>query len=243
MQLPSANTDVITHMLDSIISHIEPLTVSEQSAENVAGNPAEVIASLQQLKDVVQNSAEQPDTLNAGEITEIGEYGMQLLGDTSQILQRLNDTNLQQLNGMLAVSIALWAGARGGQINILEPLVDTLAWLANHLEDEGQIAELSNILGELINACSLAITSDPDNTDPGRPWRVLNINRCIVATRSHDVALMREAFDILISNLPHEAAGFFSQGLSEMDRVGYPDHVREVVQEYANKHSPENIIH
>jgi len=243
MQLPSAKAEEITIMLDHIISHIEPLTVSERSADNAADNPTQVVTSLQQLKDIVASSSDRADRLSAAEVTEIGEYGMQLLGNTSQILQRLNDVDLQQKNGILAVSIALWTGAQGGQINMLEPLVDTLAWLANHLEDEPSLAELSDILNNLMNACSIAISSDLDNTNPGRPWRVLNINRGIVATRSHNVELMREAFDTLIQNLPQDAAGFFQQGMSEMDRLGYPDHVREIMQEYADRHSPENIIH
>jgi len=240
MQLPSAKADEIAIMLDHIISHIEPLTVSERSVDNMADNPAQVLASLQQLRDIITGNT---DELDAGEVTEIGEYGMQLLGNTSQLLQRLNDVDLQQKNGILAVSIALWVGAQGGQINMLEPLVDTLAWLANHLEDETSLAELSDILGSLMNACSIAISSDLDNTNPGRPWRVLNINRGIVATRSYNVDLMREAFDTLIRNLPQDTAGFFAQGMSEMERLGYPDHVREVMQEYADRYSPANIIH
>jgi len=243
MQLPSAHPDVITGMLDRIITSIQPLTVSERSAENQADSPAEIVTSLQRLQEIVKNSAEQPGQLNTNEVTEIVEYTMQLLSDTSQILQRLNNTELQQLNGILAVSVALWAGTQGGQINRLEPLVDTLAWLANHLDEEQSLAELSDILGDLMNTCSLAITSDLDNTNPGRPWRVLNINRGIVATRSHDVELMRDAYETLIKNLPQDAADFFSQGMSEMDRVGYPDYVRQVVQEYADKYSPAITIH
>lgn len=243
MQLPSAKTGTIADMLDHIMQHIEPLTVSERTAENAADHPAQVLASLQQLKEVVLNSEINPGALSPGEVTEIGEYSMQLLGTTSQILQRLNDVELQQYNGILAVSMALWVGAQGGQINMLEPLVDTLAWLANHLQEEAMLAELSHILGELMAACSLAISSDLDNTNPGRPWRVLNINRGIVATRSHDTGLMREVFDTLIKNLPNDAAGFFQQGMSEMDRVGYPEHVREVMQEYAEQYSADKVVH
>jgi len=243
MQLPSAQPDVINEILDRIIGSIHPLTFSERTAEKLADSPAEIVTSLRQLQEIIKGSANQPDELSTSEVTEIVEYAMQLLDNTSQILQRLNDTELQQLNGILAVSIALWAGTQGGQINQLEPLVDTLAWLANNLEDENSLAELSNILGDLMDACSLTITSDLDNTNPGRPWRVLNINRGIVATRSHNVELMRDAYETLIKNLPQDAAGFFSQGLSEMDRVGYPDHVRVVVQEYADRHTPASTYH
>jgi hypothetical protein len=243
MQLPSAKAEEITGMLEHIMQHIQPLTVSERSADNLADNPAQIMASLQQLRDIVASNNDNPGELTASEVTEIGEYSMQLLANASQILQRLNDTELQQYNGVLAVSMALWTGAQGGQINMLEPLVDTLAWLANHLQDEPSLGRLSDILGELMSACSLAISSDLDNTNPGRPWRVLNINRGIVATRSHDTELMREAFDTLVHNLPQDAASFFDQGMSEMDRLGYPDHVRKIVQEYANRHPVANVIH
>lgn len=241
MQLPTSRSDIISKMLDELIEVMRPLTLSERSAENSAENPAELAASLQQLHDIVQNHTS--DALSTGEITEICEYAMQLLNNTSRILQRMNDIDLQQKNGMLAVSMALWTGKQGGQINMLEPLVDTLAWLANNLEGAQQLAELTQILGDLMSACSVAISSDLDNTNPGRPWRVLNINRGIVATRSHDTQLMRDAFETLITNLPQDAAGFFQQGMSEMDRLNYPDHVRVVMQEYADQYPVNKTVH
>jgi len=228
-------------MLDNLIEVLQPLTLSERSSENAAQNPAELVASLGQLREIVQNNT--TSRLTPGEVTEIGDFSMQLLSSTSTILQRMNNVELQQQNGLLAVSMALWTGANGGQINMLEPLVDTLAWLANHIEDTQQLAELTRVLGSLMEACSIAISSDLDNTNPGRPWRVLNINRGIVATRSHDIDLMHEVFETLIRNLPQDAAGFFQQGMSEMDRLGYPDHVRKVMQEFAEQYPANKVVH
>jgi hypothetical protein len=241
MQLPTSQPDIVSQMLDNLIEVLQPLTLSERSSENAAQNPAELVASLGQLREIVQNNT--TSRLTPGEVTEIGDFSMQLLSSTSTILQRMNNVELQQQNGLLAVSMALWTGANGGQINMLEPLVDTLAWLANHIEDTQQLAELTRVLGSLMEACSIAISSDLDNTNPGRPWRVLNINRGIVATRSHDIDLMHEVFETLIRNLPQDAAGFFQQGMSEMDRLGYPDHVRKVMQEYAEQYPANKVVH
>jgi len=241
MQLPTSQPDIVSQMLDNLIEVLQPLTLSERSSENAAQNPVELVASLGQLREIVQNNT--ASQLTPGEVTEIGDFSMQLLGSTSAILQRMNNVELQQQNGLLAVSMALWTGANGGQINMLEPLVDTLAWLANHIEDTQQLVELTRVLGSLMEACSIAISSDLDNTNPGRPWRVLNINRGIVATRSHDTGLMHEVFEILIRNLPQDAAGFFQQGMSEMDRLGYPDHVRKVMQEYAEQYPVNKVVH
>ena len=241
MQLPTSQPDIVSQMLDNLIEVLQPLTLSERSSENAAQNPAELVASLGQLREIVQNNT--TSRLTPGEVTEIGDFSMQLLSSTSTILQRMNNVELQQQNGLLAVSMALWTGANGGQINMLEPLVDTLAWLANHIEDTQQLAELTRVLGSLMEACSIAISSDLDNTNPGRPWRVLNINRGIVATRSHDTGLMHEVFETLIRNLPQDAASFFQQGMSEMDRLGYPDHVRKVMQEYAEQYPANKVVH
>jgi hypothetical protein len=241
MQLPTSQPDIVSQMLDNLIEVLQPLTLSERSSENAAQNPAELVTSLGQLREIVQNNT--TSRLTPGEVTEIGDFSMQLLSSTSTILQRMNNVELQQQNGLLAVSMALWTGANGGQINMLEPLVDTLAWLANHIEDTQQLAELTRVLGSLMEACSIAISNDLDNTNPGRPWRVLNINRGIVATRSHDIDLMHEVFETLIRNLPQDAAGFFQQGMSEMDRLGYPDHVRKVMQEYAEQYPANKVVH
>jgi hypothetical protein len=65
----------------------------------------------------------------------------------------------------------------------------------------------------------------------------------LVAPRSHDIQLMREAFETLINNLPEDATGFFQQGMSEMDRLNYPDHVRVVMQEYTDQYLVNKVVH
>ena len=54
---------------------------------------------------------------------------------------------------------------------------------------------------------------------------------------------MHEVFETLIRNLPQDAASFFQQGMSEMDRLGYPDHVRKVMQEYAEQYPVNKVVH
>ena len=87
-------------------------------------------------------------------------------------------------------------------------------------------------MGELIGAVSIQTKFDFDNTGQGHPWRVLNINRGIIATRSHDTSLMEHAFDELIQNFPEDAESFFKQGMEQMEELDYPDHVRAVMSRY-----------
>jgi hypothetical protein len=110
MQLPTSQPNVISQMLDNLTDVIRPLTFSERTSGNAADNPAELVNSLQQLRNIIQNNTS--DALTGGEITEIGEYAMQLPDNTPRLLQRMNDVELQQQNGILAVSRACrrWFG-------------------------------------------------------------------------------------------------------------------------------------
>ena len=76
-----------------------------------------------------------------------------------------------------------------------------------------------------------------------RPWRVLNLNYGIVATRSHQPELIEQAYDALIANLPQDARQFFKEGKQQMDLVGYPEEVREVVERYNNMWGSESPLH
>ena len=82
-----------------------------------------------------------------------------------------------------------------------------------------------------------------EKTDLDRPWRMLVINRALIATRTHDTELMKIAFDMLAENLPEEASRFFEEIVEQMHIVNYPDHVREVLQHYFLMHGTSHTLH
>ena len=82
-----------------------------------------------------------------------------------------------------------------------------------------------------------------EKSNPGRPWRILHLNRAIVATRTHQPDVMDEAFTLLTECLPEDAPGFFSQGMEQMDLLNYPPHVREVMNRYYRKWSVNRSLH
>jgi hypothetical protein len=82
------------------------------------------------------------------------------------------------------------------------------------------------------------VAQDVGRTEPQRPWRVLLLNRAIVATRSHRPALMEVAFDDVVEHLPQEAARFFEEGMAQMDALDYPPQVRAVMERYYLRQGP-----
>jgi hypothetical protein len=143
----------------------------------------------------------------------------------------------------LAIPICLWIARQGGHINRLETVVNSLAAYANELQDTAQIAGLANVIREIIDAASDEIRSDIEQTSPMRPWRIINLNYGIVATRSYDPQLMDEAYGVLVENLPQDAREFFREGMQQMDIVGYPEEVREVVEKYDRMWGSGDTLH
>ena len=190
------------------------------------------IAAMNQFFDIAEGVDASKKEFVANDITDIGEHGLSLL---EKLIFKANDlhdlvekTDLEQI----AVVIADWIIQRDGNINILEPIVEALAQIANSVDDQEQLIALAEFMGEIADACSDSIKQDLELSNMHRPWRILNINRGIVATRTNDLKTMRSVFADLIKALPMDAPGFFKEGMSEMIRLDYPQNVRDVMQEY-----------
>ncbi len=239
MQIPSADPVALAHSLDVLVDAMASAGIRQPSRGSGSDDRQQVIMALGRLREIVLCGRH----LSGTEATEAGEHAGQLLERTARILQPLGDTVLQRQNGLLAVGIALWVGENGGYVERLEPLVDTLAWLANLLTDPEELTELGCVLGRLMEAVSPTVRSNPDSISAGHPWQVLNINRGIVATRTLKPEVMEEAFLSLVKNLPLDAADFFARGMSEMDRVGYPDHVRVVMKKFYDRYNASTSLH
>ncbi len=202
-------------------------------------SPRELLEGIEQFFGIASqvDRGSAAGDLTDKDITQIGDYGLSMLVDLEAWTrdQKLEDLELRLKK--IVLSVADWIMRHGGQIQSLEPVVDALAVAANSTQDQSTLEELTRFMGRVRTACSDAIRNDLERYNPGRPWRILHLNRSIAATRSHNLALMRTVFDELVEILPEDASQFFKQGMHEMDRLNYPGPVRELVQEYFDRYT------
>lgn len=170
--------------------------------------------------------------LTGEDAAHIGDYGMQVFADLMAWAGQLGLTDAHRALITAAPVLGDWITRHGGVIRSPEPVVDALALAANSTRDPLELTELVEFMSRMLTAFSRALQSDLENTNPGRPWRVLHLNRAIAATRSHDLALMTRIFDEFVQVLPQDAPRFFSEGANEMDRLNYPAPVRAVIERY-----------
>lgn len=234
---------------NTVAEYIEGAEQEEQGVNS----PYELLAAMDQAIDVMaradadstvqkEMSAESMGMLEEKDISKIGQYTLDLLeGMVAYVQNKTGEQNRELIR--LSVPVSLWVARHGGKLSQIDMLVNSLAGYANEITEPHTLADLAAVIKEVIDACDNEICRDVEQTNMMRPWRILNLNYGIVATRSHQPELIEQAYDALIKNLPQDARQFFKEGLQQMDLIGYPDEVREVVERYNNMWGSESSLH
>ena len=232
-----ASAEELAKAFETIVSLL--LEVFDDSQE-AAGDVSLFAAGLAQFSEVLkraqfQQGDDQDSALTAAEITELGRYGFELMEGLRARLAGNDvdalDTALEQLQ----IPLALWIVRHGGEWIEWEALTNALAQQANRLRELQRLRRLSELMGELIDAAPPSLRADLERLDPSRPWRVLHLNRAIVATRALDVEAMESAFDALLARLPEEAETFFDQGTQRAHQMGAPDFVLDCFERHKRR--------
>jgi len=198
-------------------------------------SPAALDDSMQHLFTILEKIHSQDD--HAGELLkqemdELPNYCIGLLDELSDKAKTLGCDESSITFEQLSIPLALLFAKLNLDMTEVELVANAISNTANHSQDLQRLAELTDVIDVLANMCSAEIKADLDKSNPGRPWRVLNMNQAIIATRSLDPKRMESVFEQLMFHLPEDAPGFFAESIQQMDIIYYPAHVREVMQNY-----------
>jgi len=205
----------------------------------------QLMLALDQFFDVadsVNQQAAENHVISRTEATEIGEHGFILLLKMIDLMEKLDLPHKRKEVEQISLIFARWIIHYQGQLNHIEPIVNAFAHSANSMKDKKSLLALVELMGMVVDASADEIKHDLESHNIYRPWRLLHINRSIVATRTHNTDLMKKVFDEMILYLPQDAASFFTEGMQEMDALDYPPNVRKVIEEYF-LHKPSIKLH
>jgi hypothetical protein len=221
-------------------------------AQDAESSPERLLAAMGQAIDVMQraeadiSSESSENVVEQKDISQIGDYVLTLIEGLVGHVQAASDAqaiNQSRTLMRLTLPVAMWVVHCGGRLDKLDLIVNALADYANEFREPPQLAELTRVIARIIQAASEPVKQDLEQTNPMRPWRVLHINYGIVATRSHEPKLIEAAYDSLVKNFPQDARQFFREGKQQMDIIGYPQVVREVVERYDQMWGAESTLH
>ena len=198
MKLPEPTAEAFrSGLAGPLADMVEAYRLRETQPGTGKSTPTLMAAAFEQLFDVMQRSDRDlaadrgAPGVEAEAITELGEYALELF---EQSLHWANDLDLPEVFTALqayTIATARWIAGRGGRLLTLEAVVDAFARQANGTQDPGELLALYNAMSEALEATADVIRQDLEKTNPGRPWRILHLNRAIVATRTHQPAFVR----------------------------------------------------
>jgi len=228
---------------------IEDLLPSLKSSDDEASaNALEMIEAMQRSIDVMARASadyrsSMGKALQNDDISQIGDYALTLLDELSMVAANRGLQHNMSLLHRLSIPVAIWIADHEGKISKLDIVVNAVANYANELTSSEQLASFCEVIRKVIFSVTDEIKMDMEATNPMRPWRILNLNWGIVATRSHNAETMEMVFDQLIKNIPADAKQFFKEGMQQMEIINYPDHVKVVMDKYNNLFMDDSNLH
>lgn len=246
MKIPPADLGYVQQQVNELTGDLLEAWEDDHHHEPGSLTPPALYQAMRQLLDVLRSctdaTGDPADPEAPRELKILGEHGLQLLSELSRYADRLGLG--RQARGLrdLCLPFALWILRCDGAFASWEPVVDAVAELANRLSEPDDLAELFGHLDELVEAGNPAL-AQASQRPAARPWRILVLNRAIVATRSHRPALMERAFRSVVEWLPSDAPGFFEEAMEQMDVIGYPAQVRDVVESYYRELCGQRTLH
>lgn len=207
-------------------------------AADISASPAQLIEAIDQFFVIFERAGNKPDqnpSLSKDSVSEIGEQTISCLFELCAWADKLAMQQEKSILEEVALAVAHWVIRQRAEIRNLEAIVNILAAKANHTSDKTVLTALFHVMNDVIEHAAPQLKDDQDKSDPGRPWRMLNFNFAIVATRSMNKELMIRAFDTLGRNLPEDCPQFFAEGLRQSEKTVYEPGIKTMMAEYFKK--------
>lgn len=208
----------------------------------------QMVAALKSNIDIMQRvdadyQASGVDSISLEDINQIGEYAMTLVSELAVVAANRGLQRVMIELTRLSIPVSGWLVNHKGTIASLDIVVNAIASYANELTEPEMLEQLCHYIKNIMLAIDDDIKRDLEATNPMRPWRILNLNWGIVATRSHKAELIDDVYAQLMKNIPADIHGFITEAMQQMDIIGYPDHVRKVVAKYYSSLGYDQALH
>ncbi|MGB5830538.1 MAG: hypothetical protein WBG92_00910, partial [Thiohalocapsa sp.] len=147
---------------------------------------------------------------------DLGDHAVSLLSQLSRMARRMHLEDEADALEALMLPLACCVARAGGELTQIAPVVNAAAALASRFREPEEVTGLFRMTDDVFHGVSPRVSDAPPGSEDARAWRVLIINRAIMATRTHKPAFMEDAFDTLVEYAFDDAAAFFREGMEQM---------------------------
>jgi hypothetical protein len=241
---PTAIRDELRRILEALLERDPPAGDADaDGSASVSALAAALVEALDTLACQVHGPAPAPGTAPGPGLERVGDHVIDLIQRLADRAEREQaGAEARQLRGLL-LATACCVVRSGGELSHLQPVASAAAEHASLAEDPAQFLALFHVTDDIARGLSGRFSGSAPGSARFQAWRVLLINRAIIATRTLEPRLMESAFEALVDELPADAPTFFQQGMQQMDRHDFPPQVRAVMQRYHDARGPGERLH
>ena len=229
--------DAISQLALEIMQTILDRDAEAQKIMNDEDGPLTLASALSDFFQFAAALESDKSYMDPDDLSEFGSYGLDLLDRLDFLVRKLEIMDQRDNVSRVLPSLAVWLARHDAIIDNLKGAADGFAMLVNGLSEPQDLAEMCQMMDEVIEAASKKLQMDEDKSDEWRPWRIINLNSGIAATRSLDPELMERIFEKLGRRLPYDMPGFLADGKRQMVVQNVPEAVSAVMNRYAEKWS------
>ena len=227
--------NTISELALQVMQAVVTKNAQTQTIQEDDSGPLAVAAALSDFFEICAALECGNGWMDTEQISEFADYGLDLLDRMAYQARQLGVFDKQEQLSRLYPSLALWLIRRDAVLNNLEGTADGFGRLVNSFEDRSELAEICRLMHEVIESTSEQLQLDEDRGNARRPWRVINLNTGIAATRSLNPELMEETFEKLGRRLPNDMPEFLADGQRRMAFQDIPEPVKETISRYVKK--------
>jgi hypothetical protein len=209
-----------------------------EEAQSIMEDESGPIALAQALSDFFQIAGALEvgaARLEQEELNDFCAYGLDLLDRLAFLVRKVEIMDKRDAVARMFASSGVWFARRGATIDNLQGTADGFGMIVNGTSGTDNLRALCELMEEVVEAASLRLQLDEDRGDAWRPWRVINLNTGIAATRSLDPELMERTFERMGRRLPYDMPGFLADGMRQAAVQNVPDEVKDVIRRYMEK--------
>ena len=230
---------------DLALEVTQAVLARNEEAQSIMENQSDPLALARALSDFFQIAGALESgaaQLEQEDLDEFCAYGLDLLDRLAFLVRKVEIMDKRDTVARMFASMGAWVARRGATIDNLEGTADGFGMIVNATSAPDDLRALCQLMDEVIEQASERLQLDEDRGDAWRPWRVINLNAGIAATRSLDPELMERTFEKVGRRLPYDMPGFLADGMRQAAFQKVPDAVRDVLRRYMEKW-PTSALH
>ncbi len=228
----------IDAIADLALEVMQAVLARNEEAQSIMEDQSGPIALARALSDFFQIAGALEcgaARLEQEDLDEFCAYGLDLLDRLAFLVRKVEIMEKRDRVARMFASMGAWVARRSATIDNLEGAADGFGMIVNATSAPDDLRALCELMEEVIEAASERLQLDRDRADAWRPWRVINLNSGIAATRSLDPELMERTFERMGRRLPYDMPEFLSDGTRQAAFQNVPDAVRDVMRRHMEK--------